>query len=249
MTRLFIRAFAIVLMSGLTGVFAVPAAPPSAPPPTPFSSLTVGGPLDPGYRRLTIPKVRPNIFSLVDDAGTTVLKVESDNSAGSIGLPFVVDTANTPLMSWRWKVNRVLDKADINTKLGDDYAARVYVFFDVPLASLSFTDRTKIRLARMVAGDDVPTAAICYVWDNKSAIGYNRWSPYTNRVRKIVLQSGNTHVNQWMNETRDVAADFRAAFGIEPPRVIGVAIGNDSDQTDEKVTTWFGDFVFKAPAK
>lgn len=249
MTRLFIRAFAVVLVSGLAGVFVVQAAPLSAPLPTPFSSLIVGGPLDPGYRRLTIPKIRPNTFSLVDDAGITVLKVESDNSAGSVGLPFSVDTSLTPVMSWRWKVNRVLDKADINTKLGDDYAARVYVLFDMPLASLSFADRTKIRLARMIAGDEVPTAAICYVWDNKSAIGYNRWSPFTNRVRTIVLQSGSTSVNQWANESRDVADDFRAAFGIEPPRIIGVAIGNDSDQTDEKVTTWFGDVVFKAPVK
>ncbi len=251
MTRLFVLELTVAMLSGLTGAGQARATPVPNPPnaPTQISSLKPGGPLDPGYRRLTIPKVRHNTFSLVDDTGTTVLKVESDDSAGSIGLPFSVDAKITPLMSWRWKVNRVLDKADINTKLGDDYAARVYVLFDVPLASLSFTDRTKIRLARMVAGDDVPTAAICYVWDNKSAIGYNRWSPFTNRVRKIVLQSGNTHANQWMSETRDVAADFRAAFGIEPPRIIGVAIGNDSDQTDEKVTTWFGDVVFKAPAQ
>ena len=120
------------------------------------------------------------------------------------------------------------------------------MFFDVPLASLSFTDRTKIRLARLIAGSDVPTAAICYVWDNKAEIGYSRWSPFTDRVRKIVLQSGGAHAQQWMVETRDVAADFRAAFGIPPPRITGVAVGNDTDQTDEKVTTWFGDVTFAA---
>ncbi len=210
-----------------------------------FSAHTPGAPLDPGLRVLSIPKIKPNNFSLVDDAGTTVLKIDSDNSAASLGLPLQFDPDNTPLMSWRWKISRALDRADINTKPGDDFAARMYVFFDVPLASLSFTDRTKIRLARLVSGQDVPTAAICYVWDNKAAIGYSRWSPYTDRVRMIVLQSGGM-ASQWMNETRDVAADFRAAFGFAAPRVTGVAVGNDTDQSGEQVTTWFGDVTFAA---
>lgn len=218
----------------------------ATPLPKNFSAHTPGAPLDPGLRVLSIPKIKPNNFSLVDDAGTTVLKIDSDNSAASLGLPLQFDPDNTPLLSWRWKISHALVRADINTKSGDDYAARVYVFFDVPLASLSFTDRTKIRLARLIAGSDVPTAAICYVWDNKAEIGYSRWSPFTDRVRKIVLQSGGAHAQQWMVETRDVAADFRAAFGIPPPRITGVAVGNDTDQTDEKVTTWFGDVTFAA---
>lgn len=224
---------------------ALVAAPAAATPPHKnFSNYQPGAPLDAALRVLSIPKIKPNNFSLVDDAGTTVLKIESDNSAASVGLPLPFDPGNTPLLSWRWKISRALDRADINTRTGDDFAARVYVFFDVPLTSLSFTDRTKIRLARLIAGSDVPTAAICYVWDNQAAIGYNRWSPYTDRVRVIVLQSGGDKANQWVNETRDVAADFRAAFGYSAPRVTGVAVGNDTDQTGEQVTTWFGDVTF-----
>jgi hypothetical protein len=48
-----------------------------------------------------------------------------------------------------------------------------------------------------------------------------------------------------MSESRDVAADFREAFGIEAPAVTGVALGNDSDDTKERVTTWFGDISFR----
>ena len=49
-----------------------------------------------------------------------------------------------------------------------------------------------------------------------------------------------------MNESRDVAADFKAAFGIEPPAITAVAVGNDTDNTGEHVTTWYGDVAFKA---
>jgi hypothetical protein len=50
-----------------------------------------------------------------------------------------------------------------------------------------------------------------------------------------------------MEERRDLEADFRAAFGSRegkaPPPVTGIAAGNDTDQTGESVTAWFGDFL------
>jgi hypothetical protein len=60
------------------------------------------------------------------------------------------------------------------------------------------------------------------------------------------LQSGVQLANQWIDERHDVAADFRAAFGTAAPRITGVALGNDTDQTHESVSTWFGDVSFHA---
>ena len=211
-----------------------------------FSALKAGDKLPAELRLITLPKIKPNATSLIDDQGITVLKVESNNSAGSIALPFKIEPAKTPLLTWRWKASNVLAHADMDLKTGDDFAGRVYVFFDVPLASLPFMERSKIRLVRMVAGADVPTAALCYVWDNKHRVGYTAWSPYSNRVRKIVLQSGPDNIGKWMRESRDVAADFREAFGIPAPAITGVAIGNDTDNTDDAVVTWFGDVAFHA---
>lgn len=220
--------------------------PATTPPPIAFSALTPGQALPAQFRVITVPKVASNRFSLVAEDGKSVLQVDSEKSAGSLGLPLTTASsgANTQV-EWRWKINRMLDKADMTTKTGDDFAARVYVFFDVPLESLSFADRTKLRLARMIAGSDVPTAALCYVWDNTHRVGHTQWSPYTRRVRMIVLQSGTANVGKWMAESRDVAADFREAFGFDAPAVTGVAVGNDTDNTNERVTTWYGDVTIK----
>ena len=223
----------------------VASAETNAPPPA-FSTLMPGQTLPTQFRVVTLPKIAVNQFSLVADDGKTVLRVDSDNSAGSLGLPLTATAANThATLEWRWKVSRALDQADMTTKPNDDFAARVYVFFDVPLASLSFVDRSKIRLARLLAGADVPTAALCYVWDNRQRLGHTQWSPYTNRVRMIVLQSGAANANKWLAESRDVAADFRAAFGVDAPAVTGVAIGNDTDNTHERVSTWYSDVTLK----
>ena len=198
------------------------------------------------FRMVSYPNVKPNQFALVVNDGKTVLRVDSNNSAGSMAVPvaFLGGQTSTTLQ-WRWKVDRILDKADMDEKLADDHSARLYVFFDVPIESLPFADRTRIKLARNIAGVDVPTAALCYVWDNKHRVGYTAWSPFTQRLRKVVLQSGPDAIGQWRVETRDVAADFKRAFGFDAPAITGISVGNDTDNTDDRVTAWFGDVGFK----
>jgi hypothetical protein len=173
-----------------------------------------------------------------------VLEVRSRHSAGAATYHLRAP-AEGASVAWRWKVDRVIASADMETREGDDFAARVYVFFDVPLASIPLSDRVKVRLARWIYGQELPTAAICYVWDNRHARGTSRWSPYSNRVRMIVLESGEANAGRWIDEKRDVAADFRAAFGPQwkgpLPAITGVAAGNDTDQTGESVTARFGD--------
>ena len=241
----FFPALLFIFSTGAITAADVASPETNALPPA-FSALMPGQTLPKQFRIVTLPKIAVNQFSFVNDEGKTVLRVDSDNSAGSLGMPLTSTAANAnATLEWRWKVSRVLDKADMTTKQNDDFAARVYVFFDVPLASLSFIDRSKIRLARTFAGADVPTAALCYVWDNSQPVGHAQWSPYTDRVRMIVLQSGAASANKWRSESRDVAADFREAFGFDAPAVTGIAIGNDTDNTHERVTTWYGDVTLK----
>lgn len=211
-----------------------------------FSALKPGDGFPGGWRVITLPRIKPNALSLVAQDAATVLQVESRDSSGSLGVPLAVDLERVPMLRWRWKVDRVLDGADMKQKSGDDFAARLYVFFDVPLASLPFLERSKISLARLLSGTDVPTAALCYVWDNRHPVGSGVWSPYSNRLHAYVVESGSAHVGEWRAEARDVAADFRAAFGHAPPRVTGIALGNDTDNTHKRVTVWFGDAAFGA---
>ncbi len=211
-----------------------------------FSKLSPGQAMPKDFRMVAYPNVKPNQFSLVLDEGKTVLKVDSNNSAGSMAVPAALLGAQTSTtLQWRWKVDRILEKADMDKGLSDDHSARLYVFFDVPLESLPFADRTKIKLARSISGVEVPTAALIYVWDNKHRIGYTAWSPFTRQLRKVVLQSGPEAVGQWRLEARDVAADFKQAFGFDAPAITGISVGNDTDNTDDHVTSWFGDVSFK----
>lgn len=226
----------LLLAAGLAG---------SADPAiAPFSFVLPGPRLPPPWREQYVPRVKTSDVVLADDDGTTVLEVRSSNSAGA-AIHRLRVPAEGATLAWRWKIDRVVAAADMETREGDDFAARVYVFFDVPPASIPLADRVKVKLARWIHGQDLPTAALCYVWDNRHAPGTARWSPYTDRVRVVVVESGTAEAGKWREEKRDVAADFRAAFGSQwhgaPPAITGVALGNDTDQTGESATARFGD--------
>ena len=63
-------------------------------------------------------------------------------------------------------------------------------------------------------------------------------------IQMIVVESGADHLNRWRPVRRNIAEDYRRAFGNEPPRITGVAIMTDSDNTGESATAWYGDIVF-----
>ncbi|MBI1891429.1 MAG: DUF3047 domain-containing protein [Burkholderiales bacterium] len=190
------------------------------------------------------PKAADTRYSLATESGTTVLKAEADQAMSGLTYPVRVDIRQYPLLRWRWKIAAPLKTADMTQKAGDDYAARIYVMFDYPLEKLPFGTRAKFRLAETFYGQKIPTAAINYIWDNKHPVGTIQPNTYTDRARMIVLQSGTVQAGLWVTETRDLAADFRAAFGEEAPDVVAVALATDTDNTGESAVAWYGDIEF-----
>ena len=75
-------------------------------------------------------------------------------------------------------------------------------------------------------------------------MGTTAWSAYTDRLRMIVVTSGAAQAGQWVTVRRNVAEDFKVAFGEDSPAISGVAIATDTDNTGEAVTAWYGDVRF-----
>lgn len=213
----------------------------------PLSAAALGRGVAPGWRHQTLPKVeRANQFEMVDLDARRVLQVQSSASASSWLAPVDIDASALPWLRWRWQVSQSLPGSDIRTKPGDDYAARVYVFFDLPAQQLSLGDRLRLQAARVLAGVEVPTAAICYVWGRAQAAGASGWNAYTDRLRMVVVDSGDSHAGQWRSVSRNIPNDWTEAFGGAMPRVNGVGVGSDTDNTGASVQSWFDDLSFAA---
>jgi hypothetical protein len=65
-------------------------------------------------------------------------------------------------------------------------------------------------------------------------------SPRSDRIRKIVLESGPAHLGQWLSYQRDIATDYQRCFGEPPGALIGVAIMSDTDNTHSHSQAWYG---------
>jgi hypothetical protein len=217
---------------------------------TPFSSGPLAATAPPGWAVQTLPKVeRQTRYDLVLDDGTIVLRARADGSASSLRHGLFVDPQLTPMLRWRWRTERVLQGSDITTKEGDDYAARLYVFFDRSEDKMSLKERALLKLGRMRYGHQLPSAALCYVWDNRHPVDSIFDNAYTPFVAMVVASTGDAQVGRWVSLQRNVAEDYRRAFNTDPPRIIGIAVSVDTDNTGESTTTYFGDIDFVAGAQ
>jgi Protein of unknown function (DUF3047) len=202
-----------------------------------------------GWKPLYISERKPKtVYKLVDESGTRVLEAAADKSFSALTHVVDIDPNTHPVIHFRWKVDSFPNGSDLKKKSGDDFAARVYVLFDYDTDKLGFGARTRLRIARSIWGDAVPTAALNYVWDTKYPVGTTAWNAFTDRARMIVVESGDTHKGQWVSVTRNVAQDFKAAFGGEAPgylpHIIGVAIATDADNTQSTASASYGDITF-----
>ena len=219
----------------------------AAQPVPPFSLAALGDAVPPAWTHQRLPKVeRANAFSIVTEGARRVLQVRSAQSASSWVHRLDVDADQRPWLQWQWKVSHALAGSDFRSKGGDDFAARLYVFFDLPLERLSLGDRLRLGAARALSGADLPAAALCYVWGSVQPVGASGWNPYTDQVRMVVVDSQDTQANRWRSHARDLRRDWADAFGGPMPHVSGLAVGADTDNTGDDVQAWFGDLRLEA---
>lgn len=191
-------------------------------------------------------KIPPTHYWLTHWEGVSAIEATAEQSMALLARPVEADLHRTPVLCWRWRLDAPLVKADMATKAGDDYAARVYVSFTLPPSELGFITRTRLKLARSIYGDAVPDAALNYVWDNRYAVGTRRPNAYTERTRMIVAESGAANAGKWVVARHDVQQDVVAEFGSGQARMIQLSVASDTDNTGERAHAGFADFHFVA---
>jgi hypothetical protein len=212
-----------------------------------FSALRPGSELPPEWEPIHIAGVsRHTEYALASIDGVTSVRAVADSSVSGLGREVDIDPHATPWLQWHWRINEPNEQSGLLSKQGDDFPARVYVFFDFDIMRLSLLERIIIRIARALYGERLPLAALCYVWANDEPMGTTAWNAYTRRARMVVASSGAEKAEQWITVQRNVMDDFREAFGEPVPRITGIAIATDTDDTGARSVAWYGDILFSA---
>ena len=209
-----------------------------------------GGPpggLPEGWEPLRFSKIpEASRYALVRRDGGTVLRAESQGGASGLVRRVRVDLGRLPRLRFRWRVENLIETQDLTRKEGDDSPVRVYVLFEAEPERLSFVRRLAYRAARLLYGE-VPTRSLVYVWATRPAPREVFANPYTDLVATVIAETGRERVGEWVEVERDVRADYRRAFGEDPPSVRAVAVMTDTDQTGEAVVAYYGEITFLPP--
>ncbi|WP_339801334.1 DUF3047 domain-containing protein [uncultured Marinobacter sp.] len=208
-----------------------------------FSELESLG-SDYGWEPLIFPNIdQHSRYELVTEDDQQVVKATTGGGASGMIARLALDPGDSLILRWRWKVSNVFEQGDARRKDGDDYPARIYVAFRFEPDKAGWFERAKRRTVSALFGEELPGNALNYIWANRLPEGELVPNPYTDHTMMLAVSSGQEQVGEWVTIERDIVADYRRAFGAEPPALVGIAIMSDSDNTGESATAWYGDIT------
>ena len=243
-----IIATALLSLAGCASV-AEPPAQIALPYVKAFSENEPGDALPNGWRLWTLSRFKKSTeYKLVDIEGRTAVKAVADASASGLIHNLDLDPQQYPLLSWQWRVDKLIKTADNTTKHLEDSPVRVVVSFAGDVESLSLDDRMFFDNVRLMTRQQLPYATLMYIWENRAPRNAILPNLHTSRIKMIVAESGHEKTGVWQNITRNVYEDYKRAYGELPGRITAIAVMSDTDNTGENAQAWYGDIVFRRVA-
>jgi hypothetical protein len=208
---------------------------------TPFSANAPGGSMPRDWQSWSLSRFKsPSRYQLVDNGGSTVVRATAKATASGLIQYLDIDPREQPVLTWRWRVMDLMPSADS----ADDSPVRVVVSFSGDLDKLSLTDRIFYDNFRLVSGQQLPYAALMYVWGSQTPRDGMVPNRYTSRIKIIAVETGRDRLGAWQTVTRNVVEDFRRAFGEEPGKVVSLGILTETEHTERELEAYYGDLSF-----
>jgi hypothetical protein len=163
-----------------------------------------------------------NAFAPVPSPNGTALRSTPQHSASGLYQRVGIAPGALRPVTWSWRVDTLQKSADIRNLATEDFGATIFFVFGEP----SWWNK------------DVPTLA--YTWTATPVANGTVLQSLRYQSLRYIQLHGRGDVGTWQQERRDVARDYKAIFGSDPPTLVYVAVFNDNDQTGEPVSALFG---------
>jgi hypothetical protein len=195
-----------------------------------------------GWRELSNPNKAENAYTVTPEGA---IEVVSNNSVSTLYKPVDASIQERPILTWRWRVEEPAPATDLSAKGEDDCSLAVYVGFPYEAGEASFLERLKRPLVESWAGENAPGRVLRYVFCGSHERGEVVESPYLGSAGFMqVLRPADSPTDEWFTEQVDLAADYRRAFGEEPPNPAQIAIQADTDNTQSTSRALVADLAF-----
>jgi hypothetical protein len=180
--------------------------------------------------------------------GRRVIVARAESSASMYRQKVSIESTELGTLRFSWWVPALIDKADLSDRDAEDSPVRVLLAFDGDRNRLSAKNRMLFDLAESLTGEAPPYATLMYVWDTRSPLETVLSGGRSDRIRKIVVDSGPGQLRSWRLHQRDIVRDFERAFGEPPGRLIGIGLMTDGDNTASRTEAYYGELVLTGPS-
>jgi len=184
-----------------------------------------------GWRSGTWSGITPAQFTPLPDGG---VRVRGQAQGSFVWRP---QRGAPQCLFWRWRVDAGPPPTRLDRHGGDDRAITLSVGFSGWPRDAGMWTRAQHSIAQATAGDhSLPRSVLIYTWGGTGAEPSPFPSPYLHGLGQVrILQPANAPRGAWVEQRVDLAADWRASFGADPPPIQEIAIGTDGDDTRSAV--------------
>lgn len=193
-----------------------------------------------GWQSFALPGKRQVMFEPVEVLARPALRVKADSSVSIFRRQFEPTLSKPGRISFSWRVDALPAGADLAAADASDSPVGIVLGFEGDRSRWTPRTHRLSEMSRLLTGEALPYATLMYVWGSQEAPGTVVVNPRTDRIRKLVIDSGASQLGHWRDHVRDVQADYRQVFGEEPGPLRVVALMTDTDNTGSALTAWYG---------
>jgi hypothetical protein len=168
------------------------------------------------------------IYKVLEQGGVRFIRATARSTGLQIGREFDWNLEAFPVLAWKWRPQLFPHGADERESGRNDSPLGVYAVFP--------HSRVSVKTVK-------------YVWSGQAPAGATSTAS-RGLTRMLVLRSGERTGAAWVEESVNVAQDYRRLFGEAPaqgPR--GIALLTDADDTKSAAVGDYGDFRVCAATK
>jgi len=187
-----------------------------------------------------VPGKQPASYSYVRHEGRDAVLAKVEASGSILRHRHRIEPDQLGLVRFSWNVPNAGSGANLTLPQLEDVPVRVVLAFEGDRSRLSMKNAMLSELSRLLTGEEMPFATLVYSWSRVKQPGEVVVNDRTDRIRKIVVDSGDHGYNEWRSYERDIRADYRKAFGEDPGALLSFAVFTEGERNEGQLQAFYG---------
>jgi hypothetical protein len=195
-----------------------------------------------------VPGKQPASYSYVRHEGRDAVLAKAEASGSILRHRHRIEPDQLGLVRFSWNVPDPGAGANLTLPQLEDVPVRVVLAFEGDRSRLSMKNTLLSELSLLLTGEEMPYATLVYSWSRVNRPGEVVLNDRTDRIRKIVVDSGDHGYNEWRSYERDIRADYRKAFGEEPGALLSFAVFTEGEKNEGQLQAFYGPLKLVPPS-